>query len=247
MAGPVPNLDGRSDIRKRFGRLKMRLADRLAASRKGVGFNAPYLSRICQPATVIDVGVGYGTWPLHKAYPTARFILIEPLTEYRSYLARLSRAYDCTVIQAAVGERPGQCHMMVDTGCPMRSSLSTRTPVTRSGSPLSRRTVNVVTLDSLLDTHPDLRRPILLKIDTEGHELAVLRGAQALLPLVDTVIAEVSIAPRFDQGYSFEEFVSYMDAHGFNVYSFLTMPVPRRSDRQRFTDMVFKNVASTAS
>jgi 16S rRNA G527 N7-methylase RsmG len=48
------------------------------------GLHAPYLSRICQPKTVIDVGVGRGTPWLYQAYPTAKFILVEPLRDHES-------------------------------------------------------------------------------------------------------------------------------------------------------------------
>lgn len=233
--------DRRSEIRKKMGRLRARLHARLLESSRAVGFNPTYLSRLCQPATVIDVGVGYGTGPLHKAYPAARFILIEPLVEYRPHLARLERDYDCTVLYTAVGECAGELDINVDVGYPMKSSFSRRTTKDYVDGPLARRTVSVVTLDSIVATLPGLRRPILLKIDTEGHELSVLKGARDLLPSVDTVIAEVSIAKRFEDGYEFEELVGFMSQHDFYVYSFLTMPFPRRIDRQRFTDVVFKN------
>lgn len=234
-------IDRRSEIRKKAGRLRARLHARLLESSRAVGFNPTYLARLCQPATVIDVGVGYGTWPLHKAYPTARFVLVEPLVEYRPHIARLERAYDCTVLYTAVGECEGALDINVDVGYPMKSSFSQRTTQDDVDGPLARRSVPVVTLDTLVGSLPELRRPILLKIDTEGHELSVLRGATTLLPAVDTVIAEVSIAKRFEDGYEFEELIEFMRQSDFYVYSFLTMPFPRRIDRQRFTDVVFKN------
>jgi FkbM family methyltransferase len=241
MTGEGTPTDRRSEIRKKAGRLRARLRARLLESSRAVGFNPYYLSRICRPATVIDVGVGYGTWPLHKAYPASRFILVEPLTEYRPHIARLEQAYDCTVLYTAVGERAGTLEINIDGASPMKSSFSRRVASGGGDTTVARRSVPVVTLDSLVEALPDLQRPILLKIDTEGHELSVLRGATTLLPTVDTVIAEVSIAMRFEDGYEFEELIEFMRESGFYVYSFLTMPFPRRSDRQRFTDIVFKN------
>jgi hypothetical protein len=82
---------------------------------------------------------------------------------------------------------------------------------------------------------------VLLKVDTEGAELEALRGAQQSLPHIDYVIAEVSIAKRFEDSYAFEELIEFMFANNFRVYSFLTMKFPRQEQQQRFTDILFVN------
>ena len=55
----------------------------------------------------------------------------------------------------------------------------------------------------------------MLKIDTEGYEAHVVRGADRLLAETQLVIAEVNMAKRFEESYSFAEFVALMDSHGF--------------------------------
>ena len=64
------------------------------------------------------------------------------------------------------------------------------------GSALEKREIEVTTLDKFLESHPGLKRPLLLKIDTEGYELNVIRGGAAFLRQTDVVIAEVSVAER---------------------------------------------------
>ena len=48
-----------------------------------------------------------------------------------------------------------------------------------------RKGIEVTTLDRLLDSHPDLEGPLLLKVDTEGYQLDVICGGTAFLRRVD--------------------------------------------------------------
>ena len=98
----------------------------------------------------------------------------------------------------------------------------------------------MTTLDQILRDNPDLEAPFLLKIDTEGHELDVVEGAGELLQRTEVVIAEVSVAERFEVGYRFEEFVAAMSARGFRVFDFLRIPYVKGEPGTRFADVVFR-------
>lgn len=222
----------------------VRSAQEALKSEHQIGFNQSYLSRICQPKTVIDVGVGYGTLPLHNAFPKAKFILVEPLDEYSSHIDKLAEDYDCVAYYKAVSEQPGQLEINVDTGGLTKSSFSDRSSLTKTGNKIIKKTVEVTTLDAIYAEQSAIAQPIFLKIDTEGHELSVLKGASALLKVVDVVVAEVSIAKRFEDSYEFEELIHFMTQNGFQVFSFLTMPFPTYENRQRFTDIVFTKRAT---
>lgn len=212
-----------------------------------IGFTATYLSRICSPRTVIDVGVANGTFALHNAFPKAKFILIEPLKEYQESIEKLCARYDCEVHYKAVGENPGTLEINVDPGNLEKSSFSDRTTQNDKSTLLEKKLVEVTTLDTIYQQNPDRRCPILLKIDTEGHELSVLKGATELLMSVDFVIAESSIAKRFENGYEFKDIIAFMDQNGFDVFSLLTMESLEGEVRQRFADVVFKRRDAASS
>jgi FkbM family methyltransferase len=217
----------------------------LRKSKAKRGFCASYLSQLCQPATVFDVGVGYGTHELYKAFPDAKFVLVEPLREYEPVLKELATQYDIQVCYQAVSDAPGTCEIAVDTQDPHKSSLHERTSLTETNNPISRRTVDVTTLDTILEQNPQLERPIVLKVDTEGNELKVLAGAKRLLEVTDLVIAEVSVAKRFEGSYSFEELIAFMSEADFAVFDFLTVrPIKGRPGAQ-ITDVAFKRVETS--
>lgn len=175
-----------------------------------VGFHSSYLARICQPQTVFDVGIGYGTYALYEAFPNAKFILVEPLRHYEDAIEEIKRKYDCDVFYKAVSDTDGFRRITVDTKDLEKISFATRTSLTRTGNRLEEQEVEVTTLDKILGKYPNLKRPILIKIDTEGHELKVLQGSTSLLQITDVVIAEVSIAKRFEDSYQFEDLVLFM-------------------------------------
>jgi FkbM family methyltransferase len=206
-----------------------------------VGFNRRYLVRICQPETVIDVGVGYGTYPLYEAFPRAKIILVEPLRDYAAAMEKISRTYDCDIVYKAAGDKAGMQEIQVYANDLQKSSLTNRTALTSSGDEMQVRVIEVVTLDSIF-AGAGWRQPILLKVDAEGHELKALQGAEALLAVTEVVIAEVSIAKRFEGSYEFEDMIAFMREHGFAVYSILKVTHVKGEIRPRFADVVFSRV-----
>jgi FkbM family methyltransferase len=202
-------------------------------------FNAHYLTQLCDPRTVIDVGVGTGTPELYKAYPRAHIILIEPMRDFAQYIDKITEAYDASVYYKAVSDAEGSVELLGDAKDPHKSSFSTRTALSRTGNQLDKLIVEVTTLDQILVENPGMLSPIVLKIDTEGHELAVIRGACELLRKVDMVIMEVSIAPQFEGGYAFEDIIQEMKMLNFSVYSFLSVNNVGNELRQRYTDVIF--------
>jgi FkbM family methyltransferase len=202
-------------------------------------YNSSYLSRLCQPRTVFDVGVGFGTFPLYEAFPNAFFILVEPLTEYKESINAILAKYRGEVCYEAVGNEEGRLEINVEKSNIQMSSAFHRTELTRSGRTLEKREVGVTTLDAIFRNAGSKTGPILLKIDTEGNELHVLEGAKLLLQSTDFVIAEVSVARRFEGGYKFEELVNWMDNYGFRIFSFLHIEHEENELRPRFVDVVF--------
>src|SRR6266851_6538872 len=67
------------------------------------------------PATIFDIGVGYGTFPLYRAFPAAYYHLIDPARESLAYMQRLSRRLRCDVHTVALGDHDGEATLEVRT------------------------------------------------------------------------------------------------------------------------------------
>lgn len=207
------------------------------------GFNAPYLATLCRPRTVIDVGVGNGTYPLYEAYPKADFILVEPLEECDEVVATVESRYSCKAYHKAVGRTEGRVEFTVDLDDPEKSSFETRSRLTSRPHRLVKRSVEVTTLDAIARNNPRMERPILLKLDTEGHELDALAGATDLLQITDVVISEVSVAKRFEGGYRFEDILLFMKDHDFRFVDILAVAHAPGELGPRHMDVLFMRAA----
>ena len=168
------------------------------------------------PRTVVDVGAGRGTPRLYKAFPEAYHFLVEPLTEYESDLRKALEPYQGEYIFTAVGATNTRAFINVEQR-PMMSSFLARTS---TGKQIEKREVAVKTLDMLMEEY-GFEPPFGLKIDTEGFEDQVIRGATNFLRRTEFVIAEVSVAERFVDSYTFAEFTELMDENDFFLWDVL--------------------------
>jgi FkbM family methyltransferase len=198
------------------------------------------LARLGDPRTLVDVGAGHGTPELYRAFPRAELILLEPLVEFERDLRHICQKQGRgRYVLAAAGARKGRSEIWIDPSRLQSSSFFTRTTLTKSSAELQQRTVDVTTLDDLL-AEQSFQEPFGLKIDTEGFELDVIKGASNFLKSTAFVIAEVSILKRFEGSYRFEEFIEGMMRHGFHVFDILNVvrPDPRGT---RYADIAFLN------
>jgi len=207
-------------------------------------WDAEYLQRHkFRPATVVDVGVGSGTKPLYEAFPNAYLLLIEPLTEFAGDIREILRKRSGRHIPMALGAARGSKTIFVEPADALRSSFYERCELKRSGDLRIAREVEVTTLEAIADEF-SFPRPYGLKLDTEGMELEILRGATNFLCDTIFVIAEVSVIRRFEGSYSFEQLISTLSEAGFEVCDILDIGRAIPSGEVTFIDLMFRRRAS---
>lgn len=205
----------------------------MGGKRRAEGWEATSLRRAeFRPRTVVDVGVAEGTPWLYEAFPEAFHVLIDPLAEHELHLQRCAREYGGRYFLTAVGAENGTAVMDVVPGRPGKSSFLERTALTASEGAVEKREVPMITLDALFEGR-GFEPPFGLKIDAEGFEDEVIKGAPRLLRDTQFVIAELSVAERFRRGYAFSDFTERMDAAGFYLWDILNV------GGRRFVDAAF--------
>jgi len=127
-----------------------------------------------------DIGANKGSFIYWLSWwvGDGRVVAFEPQLELARYLQRLCRIIglgNVTVEVKAVYSHSGDRDLFVPKGHEPGASLQRRMPEGRNFTTLS---VPVVTLD---DYFKDSDRIALLKIDVEGAELAVFKGAERIL------------------------------------------------------------------
>jgi FkbM family methyltransferase len=134
---------------------------------------APHLRRF------IDVGANVGDWSAAalELAPSARGIAVEPGEEA---VARLrARLPDLEIVTAAAGARSGRSLFFEQSGAGELSSM-VRGNCLNGGVSGAYRDVEVVTIDQLLERY-GWDSVDFVKIDAEGYDAYVLRGAEQAL------------------------------------------------------------------
>ncbi|MGI9607007.1 MAG: FkbM family methyltransferase [Acidimicrobiales bacterium] len=191
------------------------------------------------PRTILDVGVAVGTPTLLEAFPNKRFLLIEPLDVYAESIEKILDSHNATWIRKAAGAAPGSLDFHHDVEKPAISTFHDKTPLEGSSGTVRSTAVEVDTLDNIV-RESGVKGPFGLKIDTEGHELDVLRGAAETLAETQFIVAEVSVAKRFADGYTFAELIAECAKNDFHLVDVLKI-APDRPDGPppKFMDLFF--------
>lgn len=170
------------------------------------GFLREYLLR---GDVVVDVGANIGTTTLvaaHAVGPQGQVYAFEPgPTTFEALVDNIS-------LNAAVNVNAGQYVVGNETG---------EVAFSQSGADDQRRVtadngvrVPQVRLDDL-----DIREPVALcKVDVEGYELQVLRGAERLLISTGCVVFECSAEHFRRYGYTPADLLDYLRSLSFTIY-----------------------------
>jgi FkbM family methyltransferase len=164
----------------------------------------------------VDVGANKGSyvpWLSRAAGPAGLVVAFEPQPELAQYLARACRNAgldNITVEAAGASDRSGILPLRVPGG---RGPSPGASFEAAAGRP-SGRVVEapVVALDDYF--REKSRRIAAVKIDVEGHELAVLRGARELIERhAPTVVVECEV--RHVGRAGLEQVLAYFSACGY--------------------------------
>lgn len=131
-------------------------------------------SRSLPISAVVDVGVASGTPELQRALPALTHFLFEPNPEMSESILRNYRKIDFRLWVTSVGEST-ESRDSVKNGFPAQHQVNAA--------------YKSVKLDDLASEFPD---NFLLKIDTDGMELEVLRGAKETLRNASVVVIETT-------------------------------------------------------
>jgi FkbM family methyltransferase len=178
------------------------------------------------PITLIDVGAASGefTDAIAGHCGIARALLVEPQPERVRELEARFADPRIAVRQCAVSDRPGQMPFEILESSYSSSLLPALPDAGGAGQRLDlsvreRVMIEVETLDALADDFDQAGEIDLLKIDTQGAELLVLKGAARTLPRVRMIWTEVSFVELYKGSALFAELHAFLRALGFRLYS----------------------------
>jgi FkbM family methyltransferase len=196
------------------------------------------------PETVIDIGVLSGTPVLYQVFPDSQFFLFEPQVEYEEAIKKFARDYRISYEMIALGQQSGEVEFFAKAGDP---GASTSFGEAKNNPMMQKRVVTMRRLDEVL-RDDQLGRSCLLKIDVEGYELSVLKGATSLLSRIDAVVMEVRFIRYYEKLPILHEVISWMSEHGYLAHDLLDGGYRPQDGALDLLDIIFlKSSSHTAS
>jgi len=184
---------------------------------------------------VIDVGANIGqfAYMAHVALPKLPIFSFEPDPVCFTGLQRTFAAHHISgkCFPLAISDREGQVALNVYES-PANNSLLPR----QNEHPMAVRQVNCATLDSLCTELSAVHAPFL-KIDVQGAELAVLRGATEFLKRCKFVMLETSLVHSYEGNAHIADAFSFMRDAGFVCWEIVDALRKKKPDELGIVEM----------
>jgi FkbM family methyltransferase len=176
-------------------------------------------------SAVVDVGANRGQYHdflRHEVGFAGRIISVEPLPDLVADMrARAAQDPLWTVECLALGASSGTASFNRMAGSEFSSFLTPRHAEAHSFAAQNtvRETVSVTvdTLDALVRRLGMTDTRLYLKLDTQGFDLEVLRGAGDALRAVYALQSEVSVRPIYSDQPPFDESIRAIESMGFTL------------------------------
>lgn len=196
--------------------------------------------------TVIDVGANTGQTAAElRAFGFAgNIISYEPIKQCHEELMVKSASDPKWSIaeRCALGDEEGTIELLVSEGSSL-SSVRTPTEVMAQALPkvraASHERVPIHRLDKLMKKEMKALGNVFLKIDAQGHDMAVLRGAEGIAKHLAGVKIEMSLLPLYEGETLYLDILTYLHKKGFRPHLMVDVGYSKKLVRQLQIDGVF--------
>jgi FkbM family methyltransferase len=169
-------------------------------------------------AVLFDVGANIGQTidEFLAVFPSARIVAFEPSPASFQVLSAKYRVPGISLETIALGDSEGTLPFYVDREWPVNDSLLP--PVWKVAQEVR---VPVETLDGYCERH-NIQEIDLLKIDTQGNDLNVLRGARQMLSMgrIRLFSVEIMFTPMYEGQPELTDFFSFAEQAKYRLVGF---------------------------
>lgn len=174
--------------------------------------------------TVLDIGANAGKFAhelRHDIDYRNRILSFEPLSSaFRELQANAAQDPDWEVFNFALGDADEERTINI-AGNSYSSSILDMLPSHLKSAPESeyvgKEMIHVRTLDSFFREKCAAGKSLYMKIDAQGYEERVLRGAEKSLACIDTIQTEVSLVPLYEGELLLTEMCTLLANKGYTL------------------------------
>jgi len=184
------------------------------------------------PDLIFDIGAEKGSWTRNMIYiyPNAKYVMCEAipydeLNDFKNMIVIKELLFD--------SEKEVDWYEMRNTGDSIFKEL---THHFKDCLPVKRKTI---TINKILKTiNLENYKNIFIKIDCQGAEIPILKGATDILHKTDFILLEIPLFGQYNEGVpNFLDHVKFMDDIGFIPFDIICHHYINDFNRQ--IDMIF--------
>ncbi len=168
---------------------------------------------------ILDVGAYRGKFAgmAIAIYPEAAIYLVEPLKEMKQMLEEFCRRNArCKFFDFSVGPNLGMQPLRVFKDLAWSGFMEEDIPQKDKRTP---RMVEMWTIDELIKTG-QMEIPELVKLDVQGYELEVLKGAESVFGKTELFIIEAALHNKHKSYPLIADVVTFMNERDYVIYDF---------------------------
>ena len=191
---------------------------------RGVAANIellPLIKKIKKINTIIDIGSNKGQFVLlcFKYFPKAITYSFEPIKELvkkqKNFLHFKKKIF---FFNCGIGSKNKDLNFLITKRTDSSSFLTINKLNNYNNDYFvkEKRNIKIRKLDQILK-NKKLKKPILVKIDVQGYELEVLKGAKKILSNIDFLLLEVSKNRMYNKQATEKEITNFLKNKKFKI------------------------------
>lgn len=195
------------------------------------------------PTTILDIGAARGVWSeaAREIFPLAQIYAFEPIKESFIQLEkRMNKDSKFDAFNFGLSDLNGKIAFSLNDAVDS-SSILKMTETHKIEFPQTRNETNIeietYRLDSIKSIN--LEEPIYIKMDVQGAELLVLKGAGRILDKVHAVQLEVNFEEFYEKQAMFNSIFEFMYSQNFKRFFQIELIESEKSKNIIASDIVF--------
>lgn len=194
---------------------------------------------------ILDIGANIGQYggEMRNLGFSGTIFSFEPMREaYSKLVKNASGDAKWQTFNYSIGEKDGQTTINVAKNS-VSSSLLDHLPQLTESAPeaafVEKETIEIRKLDSIFPQLNLSGKNVYLKIDTQGYEEMVLRGASETLKTVKGIQIEMAFVPSYEGATTFEDMKNTLTSLGFTLVALENGFYDRKTGKQLEVDGIF--------
>ncbi len=194
------------------------------------------------PKTIIDIGANKGQFSeaCFQLFDKVKIIAIEPDANTSKILKKNLSDKNIDIISKVISSRIGTINFQINEDSQVSSVLSLgkdRKKFFLNSKVKNIKKLPVSTLDRVINKR--VKKPILIKIDTQGLEYEIIKGAKNILKITKWVILEVPLKKLYKGQKNFDDLNNIMKKNNFSLTGVLNFHNVPNSDEIMEIDVLY--------